>query len=190
MALRTHPTGHPYRSWLAATVDSRLVLLGGLIVGALLAWWLPRAARRRRLGARFARSRRLEAEAAGLLERAGYDVLATQVTAACVVSRGGTPVDADIRADYLVARRGRVYIAEAKSGPRATDLRDRGTRRQLLEYAVTYDVDGVLLVDTEAGEVVEVGFPALGRRAARGFWAGLGVGLAVAAGVAVWGWSG
>ncbi|MDP2312937.1 MAG: hypothetical protein Q8P41_08530 [Pseudomonadota bacterium] len=173
-------------------MDSRLVLFGGLLVGAWLAWWVPRALRRRRLGARFARSRRLEADAARLLARAGYTVLATQVTAPCVVSRDGQPLEADVRADYLVERRGRVYVAEAKSGPRATDLRDRATRRQLLEYAVTYEVDGVLLVDTEAGEVVEVGFPALAAHGTRGFWAGVAVGMVLGVGAvgAWWGWVG
>ncbi|MES2643449.1 MAG: hypothetical protein V4850_28455 [Myxococcota bacterium] len=169
-------------------MDFRLVLFFGLIVGAAVAWWVPRALRRRRLGLRFARSRRLEAEATGMLADAGYEVLATQVTAPCVVTRDGEVIVADIRADYLVARGGRVYVAEAKSGPRATDLRERATRRQLLEYAVTYDVDGVLLVDTEAAEVVQVAFPALTRRAQRAFWAGTGVGAAMGAGgvAAVW----
>lgn len=169
-------------------VDSRLLLLAGLLVGAALMWWIPRAIRRRRLGVRFARSRRLEAEAAGMLADAGYAVLDTQIGASCVVSRNGEPIVADIRADYLVARRGRVYVAEAKSGPRATDLRDRATRRQLLEYAVTYDVDGVLLVDTEAAEVVQVAFPALARRARRAFWAGVGVGAALGATGMAAGW--
>ncbi|MDP2304652.1 MAG: hypothetical protein Q8P18_01325 [Pseudomonadota bacterium] len=169
-------------------MDSRLILFAGLLVGATLAWWLPRALRRRRLGLRFARSRRLEAEGSRMLADAGYEVLATQVTAPCVVSRNGEPIEADIRADYLVSRWGRMYVAEAKSGPRATDLRERATRRQLLEYAVTYDVDGVLLVDTEAGEVVQVAFPALARRAQRAFWAGAGVGASVGAGAMAAAW--
>jgi hypothetical protein len=154
-------------------VDPRLVLFAGLFVGAVVMVWVPRALRRARLAARFRRSRRLEAGAAQVLAAAGYTVLATQVTAPCVVTEGGAPVTSDLRADYLVERRGRTFIAEAKSGPRATDLRERGTRRQLLEYATAYDVDGVLLIDMEAERVIEVAFPALARRSARAFWSGI-----------------
>jgi hypothetical protein len=160
-------------------VDPRLVLFAGLLAGALAMAWVPRALRRAKLAARFSRSRRLEAGAAQVLAAAGYTVLDTQVTAPCRVTEDGAPVDADLRADYLVERRGRIFVAEAKSGPRATDLRERGTRRQLLEYATTYDVDGVLLVDMEAERVVEVAFPALARRTARAFWSGLLLGVVV-----------
>ncbi len=164
-------------------MDTRLLLALGLaaLVGALLAARAGRWLRAVRLRARMRRARRREELAEGLLRRAGYAVLATQVTAPCPLVCDGEALAPDVRADYLVARRGRIYVAEAKSGARATDPTERATRRQLLEYAVTYDVDGVLLVDTEAGRVSTVEFPALGRRG-RGFWAGVAVGaLAVLA---------
>jgi hypothetical protein len=37
-------------------------------------------------------------------------------------------------------------------------LSSAATRRQLLEYRLAFDVDGVLLVDVETGEVSEVEF--------------------------------
>lgn len=147
-------------------MDLRLLLLG-IVFGVALATWIARAWRRRRLGARMSRARRAEAQAVGILERAGYTVLAEQVTAACALTRDGEPLAPLVRADFLVGRGGRTWVAEAKSGARAPDPSERATRRQLLEYAVTYDVDGVLLVDTEEGRVVEVGFPALRRPALR-----------------------
>ena len=167
-------------------VDPLLALVVALalaaVSGGLVAVRVRRWVRARRLHARMARARRREALAEDLLDRAGYTVIATQVTAPCAVVRDGEPLAPDVRADYLVTRRGRTYVAEAKSGPRATDPTERATRRQLLEYAVTYNVDGVLLVDTETGRVSTIEFPAL--RRGPGFWAGFVAGV-VAVAVAV-----
>ncbi len=60
-------------------------------------------------------------------------------------------------ADFIVRRRGRLFAADSKTG-RAARATDAATRRQLLEYMLAFAVDGVLLVDPEAGRVVEVVF--------------------------------
>ena len=59
--------------------------------------------------------------------------------------------------------------------------RHTATRRQLLEYALAYDVDGVLLVDMTAGRLHQVEFPTLDRRAppAIRFVLGVAVGIAL-----------
>jgi hypothetical protein len=164
-------------------VDARLI---ALVVGlALGAWVMARASawlRRRRVNAHFARARQREALAGQLLEDAGYIILASQVTAPCPIDQDGVRRVADVRADYLVERRGRTWIAEAKSGPRATDPTERNTRRQLLEYAITYDVAGVLLVDAETGRISKITFPHLPRDH---FWRGVAVG-AIAVGLGAW----
>jgi hypothetical protein len=49
-------------------------------------------------------------------------------------------------------------VAEVKSGKLAPRIETAATRRQLLEYRVAFDVDGVLLVDEEAGRVSEIVF--------------------------------
>ncbi|MFN7143081.1 MAG: hypothetical protein ACK4YP_04850 [Myxococcota bacterium] len=156
-----------------------VVALLGAVVGAVVFARLRRWVRAVQLRAKMRRARRREALAEGLLRDAGYDVVATQVTAPCPLLHDGEAYAPDVRADYLVERRGRLYVAEAKSGPRATDPTERATRRQLLEYAVTYDVDGVLLVDTEEGTVSTVEFPALRRTAGPGFWGGVIVGAGI-----------
>ena len=46
---------------------------------------------------------------------------------------------------------------------RGADLANRDTRRQLLEYAYVFGLDGVLLVDMAAGAIREVEFPGLAR---------------------------
>ena len=67
-----------------------------------------------------------------------------------------------LRADLLVERGGRRYVAEVKTGEAAPSLATAATRRQLLEYLIAYRVDGVLLVDAERGSVHEVEFPGAG----------------------------
>jgi hypothetical protein len=70
----------------------------------------------------------------------------------------GEPVTVELRCDAVVARDGRRLVAEVKTGERAPSLTTAATRRQLLEYAVAYRADGVLLVDPEGGHIHEVDF--------------------------------
>ena len=172
-----------------ATLPLWWVLVGGalaLAAGASGALAVARQVHAVRMRMRMARARAREAQAAGMLRRAGYTVVESQPRATSTLLADGRPLVTEIRADYLVRRWGRLYVAEAKSGVRAPDPTERGTRRQLLEYATAYAVSGVLLVDTEAGTVARIEFPAL-RRPFLGFQAGFWLGMAVAAGIAACG---
>ena len=57
-------------------------------------------------------------------------------------------VEARSRSGFL---RGQRFVAEVKTGERAIDPTHPATRRQLMEYLHVFEVDGVLLVDREAG---------------------------------------
>lgn len=141
--------------------DVLVVALGLAIVAVLaqvVAARLARWSRSRRARVRAARAGAGEREAAHLLTSAGYDVEASQVSLAYDVVVDGAPLAVPLRADYLVRREGRRYVAEVKTGEVAPRLATAATRRQLLEYLVAFDVDGVLLVDAEAGAVHEVRF--------------------------------
>lgn len=105
------------------------------------------AARARRLGAEG------ERRAEELLRAAGYRVVERQVHAVYAIHVDGSPAEAHVRADFLVERRGRRFVADAKRGPEASRATSPATRRQLLEYRHAYAVDGVLLVDAERGRV-------------------------------------
>ena len=91
-----------------------------------------------------------------LLERAGYMVLDRQVAGSWTVQADGEPVTFGLRADYIVARAGRQYIAEVKTGRLAPRLSHGPTRRQLLEYSAAFDVHGVILVDADAQTITHV----------------------------------
>ncbi|MDP9151781.1 MAG: hypothetical protein M3O36_17800 [Myxococcota bacterium] len=98
-----------------------------------------------------------------LLERAGYGVLGRQVPGSWTVRANGEPVSFGLRADYLVARQGRRYIAEVKTGRLAPSLSHGPTRRQLLEYGAAFDVHGVVLVDADAETITHVEIDLFGR---------------------------
>ena len=141
-----------------AAVVAALATIAAALLLLALARWLRRRAASRVAVRRAARALAGERDAGPLLAAAGYQVLATQCHVEWTIACDGEPVVIELRCDALVAKGGRRLVAEVKTGARAPSLTTAATRRQLLEYAVAYDADGVLLVDPEAGEVHEVDF--------------------------------
>jgi hypothetical protein len=139
-----------------------LLLAGALFGLALLAmvraWWRAASARWR-MRARMRRAAAGERAAEPLLARAGYRVVGRQVSAALEYAIDGEPCAFEVRADYLVERDGRAWIAEVKTGEHAPRLSTRATRRQLLEYGHAFGAAGVLLVDPERDRVHRVSLP-------------------------------
>lgn len=139
-----------------------LVLLGAFVLLALvqsarLAWqgfW-----RRRSIIIRRERGAAGEVRAENLLRDCGFGILGRQVAVSYAVHIDGEPVSIDLRADYLVSYGDKRYVAEVKTGRAAPRIDTSATRRQLLEYRIAFDVDGVLLVDAEAERVHAVEFP-------------------------------
>ena len=124
------------------------------LTGAWGAWRRSLIARKR--GARAVRG---EHDAELLLEEEGYDIIERQLRKTWALDCDGEDTEFELRADLLVSKDGRQYIAEVKTGERAPDLRNATTRRQLLEYAVAYESPTILLVDVEGEEIHEVTFP-------------------------------
>lgn len=121
--------------------------------------------RRLRMRTRFVRGREGEREAAALLEANGFVIEGAQVTTSYDVFVDGAAAAVSIRADYIVAKAGRRFVAEVKTGRTATRIDTPATRRQLLEYEHAFGVDGVLLVDADARSIRRVAFLARPRRA-------------------------
>ncbi len=130
------------------------VLIWGCVLGVRMAAWKTsrRAARARKLGE--------VGERCGLrvLRKAGYRIVERQPSGRSRVVVDGQQHGFRLRADALVKRAGLVYVAEFKGGQQVARLSNRHTRRQLLEYAIAFDVDGILLVDAVEGEISTVEF--------------------------------
>jgi hypothetical protein len=131
---------------------------------ALLAWWWERGRIARANRGRQRIATRGEADAVALLVGEGYAIVDRQAIASLVITIDGDPVEVGCRADLIVSRRGELFVAEVKTGGSAPDPRRPNTRRQLLEYLLAFDVDGVLLVDMTAGRVHAIGFDLPGIR--------------------------
>jgi hypothetical protein len=149
--------------------------------------WYQRARLRRVLRERARRGAEGELEAEPLLRRLGYRIEARQAAAAWTVHVGGEAREVQVRADFLVRRGARLLAADVKTGRLAPLIENAATRRQLLEYRMAFEVDGVLLVNVENGEAEEVEFT-LPRQAPpwdlRLIWLALGFGLGLAAALA------
>lgn len=139
-----------------------LSILLGLLLLALGVWLgirlarrvlRHRAARTRRLGRRGAR------RALAFLEYEGYRIVDTEVVAQGRLAIDGRVRTYQVRADAIVRRRRRTYVAELKGGAEVSRITDRHTRRQLLEYASVFDVDGILLVDGRRRVIHRITFP-------------------------------
>lgn len=148
------------RSTIAAMVAEWAALwLLALIVALLAIAWASRLRRSRIAKGRARRAVAGEKRAALLLEAAGYEVLEAQVPARYPLVVDGVARDFDVRADYVVSKDGRRWVAEVKTGALAPKLELAATRRQLLEYGVAFEADGVLLVDAESDHIAVVELP-------------------------------
>jgi hypothetical protein len=170
------PSASPEVLRLALLAVLALALI--LVVRQAFGAWL----RRRQLAGRFAKARQGESRARALLEAQGYAVIASQALKSYVLTFDGAEMQIPLRVDYLVTRHGLRYVAEVKTGTYAPQIRTGGTRRQLLEYRVAFDVDGVLLVDAEQQRIHVVEFPLSLPRASKDSsllrWVVIGVGVA------------
>jgi hypothetical protein len=145
--------------------ETRLLRIGLAVAVALVVvqtarLWYRGFSRRWRLRRRTRRAAAGERDAERLLARAGYRVVDRQVVAELEYGLDGKPLSVTVRADLVARRGGRTFVAEVKTGDAAPRLQTPATRRQLLEYAHAFEVDGVLLVDAESGRVVDVEVPA------------------------------
>ncbi len=150
-------------------MDPQGLLIAALALLALtlaLGWWWSAGGASRASRARVRRALDGEDLAEDLLEDAGFVVLDRQVRAQGRVQVDGQEERFEVRADLLVEARdaagwapGSVLVAEVKTGSRAPDPGHPATRRQLLEYQRVFQPDGLLLVDVDAGDLIEVCFP-------------------------------
>jgi hypothetical protein len=122
-----------------------------------------------------------EIRAEDILRRSGYRIVGRQVARRYGVGVDGKLVPIDLRADFLVARNRARFVVEVKTGRLAPRIDTPATRRQLLEYRLAFDVDGVLLVDAEADCVhcvvfpLPLGHPSGTRLASAAMWLAVGV---------------
>ena len=153
--------GQAALAWMRGLPDAGLIavlaassLLGAFALSRVLhALECLRVARCRRIGSAGERA------AEALVAAAGYRVADRQVTRRFDVLVDGQRREATVRADLLLQKNGRTFVAEIKAGWLVSDPLHAPTRRQLLEYEVAFGARGVLLVDVPRKAVHRVEFP-------------------------------
>jgi len=140
-----------------------IAVLAGALVALVIARWLRAWRGSWRARRRAARAGAGEGAAAALLRRAGFLIVAQQARTWWAPRIDGEPYRTELRADYLVEAGGELLVAEVKTGDAAPSLATAATRRQLLEYHVAFEADGVLLVCPERGAIHRVEFPLAAR---------------------------
>jgi len=114
--------------------------------------------KRRILQKQFKRGNELEKEARYFLQRKGYKILEEQYEHYHKYKVNGEAYKSKLIVDYVVARKGKTYLVEVKTGKKAISISDKNTRRQILEYYFAIANDGVLLLDMENEELLEIEF--------------------------------
>ncbi|MEZ6008097.1 MAG: hypothetical protein R3F05_10035 [Planctomycetota bacterium] len=145
-----------------------LPLAAAALGGGLAVLLAARRGRRQRVAGHRRTGRRGTSRGLRVLEAAGYRIVAEEVVREGIVHVDGREERFAVRADAIAERRGCWYVAELKGTPHVASALHRATRRQLLEYAVTFGVAGVLLVDAARGRVHIVGFEGLATPRRRG----------------------
>ncbi len=144
----------PFQPWLLISA----LLFAIAVVQTARIWW-RRTNDRRQWQHRRVRAKTGEEGAEQLLTNSGFRVLRKQFRQPWTITVDGSSEQVELRADLLVEKGAKKYIVEVKTGAVAPNIRTPATRRQLLEYRLAYDVDGVLLADMEKRRIHRVDFP-------------------------------
>lgn len=128
----------------------------GATIGALLALTAIKLLRRWKINKRMKKAKKGEVKAVDLLEKYGYQVLDTQKEAFYTLEIDEKPYPAKVKADFIVKKGNKTYVAEVKTGQKVSSPRNLDTRRQLLEYYLVYRPHGIILVDMESSKLRHV----------------------------------
>lgn len=139
-------------------MNTELWLLAlGLVAGIVLYRFVAKRIKQRKLAQVSKRAKLGEKEAEKLLQSKGYTILSSQERRSVVMYLDGEPCESFVRADYIVKKGGKTYLAEVKTGKQA-NVHLPNVRRQLFEYQNIFDTDGILFIDMNNYAIIEVSF--------------------------------
>lgn len=160
-------------------MEKQLIWLAlGVALALLFVSWSREKWTRHQRRAVARRAQSGENRAEKLLAQRGYTILDAQVRRPVVMSVDGERVESFIKADYLVRKGGRDFLVEVKTGKQA-NVRLPNVRRQLFEYQNIFQTDGILFIDMNKYDIIEVAFddPATSALPLKSFFSGLLVGV-------------
>ena len=130
-----------------------IFILGVFLYNKIAYWFNARSLKKR-----FARSKRAEREAEKFLKKKGFAIVDSQKSKPILITIGDKIHRYLIRIDYLVRKKGKIYVVEVKSGEKSPYITNRETRRQMLEYYLAYQPNGIILLNMKSKSIAEVKF--------------------------------
>lgn len=121
--------------------------LGGAVIGSILFFFAGRALLSLKMKRRVELGQFSQEEAETLLKNKGFKIIDKQKRADIITYIDGKPNLGFVKADLIVEKNGKKYVAEVKAGELVADPLEPMTRRQLLEYKFAYKPYEVLLVN-------------------------------------------
>ena len=103
------------------------------------------------------KGKKAEQKAIKLLKKNGYKIESFQTTAKGKLLQDDKTLTFLIRADLIVSKDKKKFIAEVKSG-KAASIEEINTRRQLLEYSKVFNNKNLILIDTEKNKIKKIEF--------------------------------
>ncbi len=103
------------------------------------------------------KGKKAEQKAIKLLKKNGYKIESFQTTAKGKLLQDDETLTFLIRADLIVSKDKKKFIAEVKSG-KAASIEEINTRRQLLEYSKVFNNKNLILIDTEKNKIKKIEF--------------------------------
>lgn len=135
-----------------------ILFISGGIISLILYIKISNWLKAERLRKRFSKSRQAEKEAEKILKKNGYAIIDVQKSKPLLLTIGDKIHRYLVRIDYLVRKKGKVYVVEVKSGEKIPYITNRETRRQMLEYYLAYQPSGILLLNMKNKSISEVKF--------------------------------
>lgn len=124
---------------------------------AIRNWW-----RRRLIHSKADHGREMEDRAGDMLKAHGYQAISQHPEVTYVWTIDGRDKSVTVTPDWLVRKDGLTFLVEVKTGDQANPNQAK-IRRQLLEYYLFGNADGVVYFDADRNIAKEVRFPALVR---------------------------
>ncbi len=134
------------------------LIIISLLVIIILRYKYNEYRKSRRISKSFKRGNDLEKDASKFLIKNGYKIISEQYEQYHSYKVNGEVYKSKLIVDYLVSKKGKKYLVEVKSGQKAINIKDKNTRRQILEYDFAIDNDGIFLLDMENKEMKNIEF--------------------------------
>lgn len=138
-------------------IEQILLFLLGCVLGAWFIRYILKKKKARSLRKISERAKLGESEAAKLLRNKGYRIVEEQARMPVMMLLDAERYESYIKADYIVEKNRKRYLVEVKTGKQANPKLPN-VRRQLFEYQNIFQTDGILFIDMNNYDIIEVSF--------------------------------